>query len=50
MYSVTLRNGVEMPLLGYGVLQMKDQEECRKSFTMLIRQRLSESYYLHGEK
>lgn len=30
MYSVTLRNGVKMPLLGYGVLQMKDQEECRK--------------------
>lgn len=28
MYSVTLRNGVKMPLLGYGVLQMKDQEEC----------------------
>lgn len=27
MYSVTLRNGVEMPFLGYGVLQMKDQEE-----------------------
>ena len=30
MYSVTLRNGVKMPLLGYGVLQMKDQEECGK--------------------
>lgn len=44
MYSVTLRNGVEMPLLGYGVLQMKDQEKYRKSFTMLIRQRSSVSY------
>lgn len=26
--SIKLRNGVEMPLLGFGVLRMKDPEEC----------------------
>ena len=28
MDSVTLRNGVKMPLLGFGVLRMKDPAEC----------------------
>lgn len=28
--SITLRNGVEMPLLGFGVLRMKDPEECER--------------------
>ena len=28
--SLTLRNGVSMPLLGFGVLQMKDPEECER--------------------
>ena len=28
MDRIKLKNGVEMPLLGYGVLQMKNQEEC----------------------
>lgn len=27
-YRIKLRNGVEMPLLGFGVMQMKDSEEC----------------------
>ena len=30
MDSVTLRNGVKMPLLGFGVLRMKDPGECRR--------------------
>ena len=29
MKTVTLRNGIEMPLPGFGVLQMRDSEECR---------------------
>lgn len=28
MDSVTLRNGVKMPLLGFGVLRMKDPAAC----------------------
>lgn len=28
--SLTLRTGVSMPLLGFGVLQMKDPEECER--------------------
>jgi 2,5-diketo-D-gluconate reductase A len=29
--NVTLNNGVEMPLLGFGVYQMNDAEECERS-------------------
>src|SRR6188508_2905949 len=29
--SVTLNNGVEMPLLGFGVFQVPDLEECERS-------------------
>ena len=29
--SVTLNNGVEMPLLGFGVFQIHDAEECERS-------------------
>ena len=29
--SVTLNNGVEMPLLGFGVFQMQDLEECERA-------------------
>jgi 2,5-diketo-D-gluconate reductase A len=29
--SVTLNNGVEMPILGFGVFQMHDAEECESS-------------------
>ena len=28
--NLILRNGVSMPLLGFGVLQMKDPEECER--------------------
>lgn len=30
MEYVTLNNGVKMPILGYGVYQIADQEECEK--------------------
>lgn len=30
MQKVTLNNGVEMPLLGFGVFQMTDAEECER--------------------
>jgi 2,5-diketo-D-gluconate reductase A len=30
MKTVTLNNGVEMPLLGFGVFQMNDAEECER--------------------
>jgi 2,5-diketo-D-gluconate reductase A len=29
--SVTLNNGVEMPMLGFGVFQIPDAEECERS-------------------
>jgi 2,5-diketo-D-gluconate reductase A len=35
--SVTLNNGVEMPLLGFGVFQMSDAEECERSVYEAIR-------------
>lgn len=31
MHTVTLNNGVKMPILGYGVFQVPDYEECKKS-------------------
>src|SRR5678815_3603084 len=31
MKSVRLNNGVEMPMLGFGVFQVKDLEECERS-------------------
>lgn len=30
MMSIKLNNGVEMPMLGFGVFQIPDQEECEK--------------------
>lgn len=35
--SVTLNNGVTMPLLGFGVFQMNDAEECERSVYEAIR-------------
>ena len=31
MYKVKLNNGVEMPILGFGVFQVKDLDECERS-------------------
>jgi 2,5-diketo-D-gluconate reductase A len=31
MQNVILNNGVEMPILGFGVYQMRDLEECEQS-------------------
>src|SRR3954462_145254 len=31
MQRVTLNNGVEMPILGFGVFQIADQKECEHS-------------------
>ena len=35
--SVTLNNGVEMPLLGFGVFQMHDAEECERCVARSVR-------------
>jgi 2,5-diketo-D-gluconate reductase A len=35
--SVTLNNGVSMPLLGFGVFQMHDAEECEQSVSEALR-------------
>lgn len=35
--SVTLNNGVEMPLLGFGVYQIDDAEECERSVYEALR-------------
>lgn len=31
MQKITLNNGVEMPLLGFGVFQMNDAAECERA-------------------
>ncbi len=31
MQKVTLNNGIEMPILGFGVFQIADQAECQRS-------------------
>ena len=31
MKKVKLSNGLEMPILGFGVFQIPDYEECKKS-------------------
>ncbi|MGO4376452.1 aldo/keto reductase, partial [Paenibacillus sp. MCAF20] len=31
MQNVTLNNGVEIPLLGFGVFQIQDENECEQS-------------------
>jgi 2,5-diketo-D-gluconate reductase A len=35
--SVTLNNGVSMPLLGFGVFQMRDAQECERSVYEALR-------------
>ncbi len=37
MQTVKLNNGVEMPLLGFGVFQVTDQEECERSVIEAIQ-------------
>ncbi|PJJ07741.1 diketogulonate reductase-like aldo/keto reductase [Flavobacterium sp. 1] len=36
MYNVKLNNGVEMPILGFGVFQMQDMAECEQAVTDAI--------------
>jgi 2,5-diketo-D-gluconate reductase A len=36
MDSVTSNNGLEMPILGFGVFQINDQEECERSVVDVI--------------
>lgn len=36
MHSVTLNNGIEMPLMGFGVFQMTDAAECERAVTNAI--------------
>ena len=37
MQTVKLNNGVEMPLLGFGVFQIPDAEECERSVTEALK-------------
>ena len=37
MQKVTLNNGLEMPILGFGVFQMTDLEECERSVVDAIQ-------------
>lgn len=36
MQTIQLNNGVEMPILGFGVFQMTDLDECEKSVLTAI--------------
>jgi diketogulonate reductase-like aldo/keto reductase len=35
--TVTLNNGVEMPMLGFGVFQVPDLEECERSVVQALQ-------------
>ncbi len=37
MQKIILNNGVEMPILGFGVFQMNDADECEKSVLEAVR-------------
>src|ERR1700761_6339269 len=37
MQTVTLNNGVKMPMLGFGVFQVKDLNECERSVVDAIQ-------------
>ena len=37
MQKITLNNGVEMPILGFGVFQIKDAEECENTVVEAIQ-------------
>ena len=37
MKHVRLNNGIEMPILGFGVFQMRDQDECRRAVETAIK-------------
>jgi 2,5-diketo-D-gluconate reductase A len=37
MQTVTLNNGAQMPILGYGVFQIADLEECERSVVDAIQ-------------
>src|SRR5687768_7609817 len=37
MRAVRLNNGLEMPLLGFGVYQIKDPEECERTVVEALR-------------
>ena len=41
MEKVKLNNGVEMPVLGFGVFQVKDLAECERSVIDAVSIRLS---------
>ena len=42
MQTTRLNNGIEMPVLGYGVFQITDHEECQKC----VRQAIWDGYRL----
>lgn len=37
MRNIALNNGVKMPILGFGVFQITDSEECERSVLDAIR-------------
>ena len=39
MQKITLNNGVEIPMLGFGVFQIADQNECARSVVDAIHVR-----------
>ena len=41
MEYTTLNNGLQMPLEGFGVFQVRDKEECKQSVLQAIKSRNS---------
>ena len=37
MQTITLQNGLKMPMEGFGVFQVRDKEECKRSVLDAIR-------------
>lgn len=36
MQNIVLNNGLEMPILGFGVYQVPDHEECERSVSQAL--------------
>src|SRR5699024_3883767 len=53
MQSVKLNNGVQMHILGFGVFQIPDEEECEQvvydAIQTWYRLNATAAYYLNGE-
>ncbi|GIX00223.1 MAG: hypothetical protein KatS3mg111_3555 [Pirellulaceae bacterium] len=46
MQSVTLNNGIEMPLLGFGTFQITDLEACEQDVSHALQVQFGATHHL----